>query len=332
MGETTAIEWTGPNGKTWSPWFGCTKVHAGCKHCYAEADNARYNRNGDHRAKVAASWGPGAPRKPRAEAGWKLPLEWAADAAKAGERWKVFPSLCDPLDEEAPPATQARFWELIKRTAVTGCHTGHPAHPPTREKPGGRPEWIQYPETLRRYYSGLDWLLLTKRPERWQLIPEDVRPLVWLLTSVSDQPTADEYVPRLLEARGFALLGVSVEPLIGPVELRDALGVMKVASMALNASTGDVSRPKVRWERSYNVHTREPIAPQVGWVIGGGESGGSRRPSEVQWYADLAVQCDVAGVPFFMKQDTALYPGEQGRIPDELWKVKQFPEVIHAAA
>jgi protein gp37 len=31
MGDTTGIQWT---EKTWNPWHGCTKVSAGCDHCY----------------------------------------------------------------------------------------------------------------------------------------------------------------------------------------------------------------------------------------------------------------------------------------------------------
>ena len=33
MASTSDIEWT---EQTWNPATGCTKVSAGCKHCYAE--------------------------------------------------------------------------------------------------------------------------------------------------------------------------------------------------------------------------------------------------------------------------------------------------------
>src|SRR5690606_31022096 len=33
MADSSAIEWT---DSTWNPIVGCTKVSAGCKHCYAE--------------------------------------------------------------------------------------------------------------------------------------------------------------------------------------------------------------------------------------------------------------------------------------------------------
>lgn len=39
MGKTTGIEWA---EATWNPWYGCTKVSAGCKNCYAERDMIRF--------------------------------------------------------------------------------------------------------------------------------------------------------------------------------------------------------------------------------------------------------------------------------------------------
>jgi Protein of unknown function (DUF5131) len=39
MGDTTAIEWT---DATWNPVTGCTKISAGCDHCYAERFSERF--------------------------------------------------------------------------------------------------------------------------------------------------------------------------------------------------------------------------------------------------------------------------------------------------
>jgi len=38
-------------------------------------------------------------------------------------------------------------------------------------------------------------------------------------------------------------------------------------------------------------------------------------------------QCRDANVPLFVKQDSGRNPGEQGRIPAELW-VRQFPKIM----
>jgi hypothetical protein len=40
----------------------------------------------------------------------------------------------------------------------------------------------------------------------------------------------------------------------------------------------------------------------------------------------VAEQCQAAGVPVFVKQDCAAKPGQQGRIPDNIWKLKEFPD------
>jgi protein gp37 len=39
MADSTAIEWT---DATWNPVTGCTKISAGCDHCYAERFSERF--------------------------------------------------------------------------------------------------------------------------------------------------------------------------------------------------------------------------------------------------------------------------------------------------
>src|SRR5690606_1082275 len=94
----------------------------------------------------------------------------------------------------------------------------------------------------------LDWLLVTKRPENiremWKYRVSDYgqdndpviqrlhtdsdrtkalryRPNVWLLTSVENQEQADKRIPELLKCRDLSpVLGLSMEPLLGPVDLK----------------------------------------------------------------------------------------------------------------
>ena len=63
----------------------------------------------------------------------------------------------------------------------------------------------------------------------------------------------------------------------------------------------------------------------IGWVIVGGESGPNRRPFEIAWLERIADRCARFGVPLFVKQDSAMKPGQQGRIPDALW-IHEFPK------
>jgi len=66
---------------------------------------------------------------------------------------------------------------------------------------------------------------------------------------------------------------------------------------------------------------------RIDWVIVGGESGKNRRDCGVEAIKYVASQCVVAGVPCFVKQDCALKPGQQGRLNDGTWRLKEFPEI-----
>lgn len=142
----------------------------------------------------------------------------------------------------------------------------------------------------------LDWLLLTKRPENIARLMPEAPPLqhawhnVWLGTSVEDDAAADARIHHLTACRDMAdVLFLSCEPLIGM--LRVGLDVDE----------------------------------RVDWVIAGGESGPGFRPMDPRWLVALANRCTSAGVPLFVKQDSGLKPGQQGRIPDALWARKEFP-------
>lgn len=149
----------------------------------------------------------------------------------------------------------------------------------------------------------LIWLLLTKRienaalmwPAEWAAVRTPAN--VWLGVTAEDQAMADLRIPYLL-GRTVAVRFVSCEPLLGPVDLRAWLG------------EGPLT------------------AGGIGWVIVGGESGPERREMDVAWIEDIVAQCHVKGVRCFIKQDAGLHPGAQGRIPDELWRIKEFPDAL----
>lgn len=310
MSENSSIEWT---THTFNPWLGCAKAHAGCTHCYAEKHQAVKMRKGGE-----VTWGEvwqGGKRVVVSQSTWGRPLSWARTAARGGERERVFcASLADVLEVPQHPASwprgwsdgqvanaslevvtardelnaaRSRLWDVIRETSVIESVTTV-----------GMPHWAQLP--------GLDWLLLTKRPENWRLIPEDVRPLVWLGTSISDQKTADEWVPRLIEAEGVRYRFLSVEPLLGPVDLTRLLTHRHPGTPGLATAPA---------------HSRRSID----WVIVGGESGPKARPCNVEWIRDIVRQCREAGVPCFVKQDSGPRSGMQGRLDAETWAVKEFP-------
>lgn len=312
----TKIGWTsGPNGEpgfTINPWSGCFRIHTGCAACYAEALPPSMRRG--------AQWGEvwqGGTRVIASESYMRDPFKWARQAAKEGQRFKVFcASTADVLEVPENPASwprgwadeqiarasehvrttrdamnaaRERLWDTIRKTAALFMDDGEFLSPL---------DSVSKAEHVRSGYSGLDWLLLTKRPENWALVPEDIRPLVWLGTSISDQKTADEYVPRLLSAsgHGFRYLFLSAEPLVGPIDLRPWL------------------------------LPRSQLYATATWVICGGESGRKARPCNVEWIRSIVTQCREARVPCFVKQDFGEKAGLQGRIPDETWRVKEWPD------
>ena len=127
--------------------------------------------------------------------------------------------------------------------------------------------------------------ILTKRPGlmvAWAKThpwPEHV----WAGTSVENQ----KYAPRLdVLARVPAKVRfVSVEPMLGPVDLQEWLGLHG------NRDTDGLSE-----------FDAPMLEPAINWVIAGGESGPGARPAHPDWFRSLAKQCKAAGVPFFFKQ------------------------------
>jgi len=160
----------------------------------------------------------------------------------------------------------------------------------------------------------LKWLLLTKRPENVRIRMESAWDIIgaessaecqfgdwidkWMAgkpprnvalgVSAEDQQRWDERVPVLI-CIPAAMHFVSAEPLLGKIDRE------------LNGGWG------------------------LDWVIIGGESGPNRREMDVEHLAVLADECKIGNVPCFIKQDSALRPGQQGRIPDWLWARKERP-------
>lgn len=321
MAENSKIEWT---HHTFNPWIGCTKVHTGCAHCYAEEMmDHRYGK---------AKWGPHGSRVRTSDANWRKPLAWDRAAAKAGERHRVFcASLADVFEDWQGPILGSNGGRLAgggERQYREFMSTDHSwEHEFTRDH--GR--WATMADlradlfTLIDATPNLDWLLLTKRPENVQRmwlphpdggVNEDEalwRHNVWLGTSISDQATANEAVPKLLECRPLTpVLFLSAEPLIDPIDMLTAVpcGDCGEAGGYVGCRNGGRCVDHRWWGSKGRL---------IDWIIVGGESGANRRQMFVTWARELMYDCENAGVPFFMKQIDKVQ-----EIPDDLM-VRQFP-------
>jgi hypothetical protein len=324
MGKNAAISWLHPPGgvpgATWSPWHGCTAKHPGCANCWATAMNHRWGHD---------NFGKGKPRRITAESGWRHPMAWARAAARASKRRLVSPLDCDPLDAEVYERSENPF---STAGALVRQSNGALDVPAGRETVDRFVQLIRDTGDIPGSYGvlpggGLTWLLLTKRPENWRWIPEDVRRFCWLLYSASDQATLDAGMPHLLEAEGFAGLGLSLEPLVGPIDLASPY----TSELFDRLLRQDEERGFVA------ANTLEDALPGLRWVILGGESGTNARPCDVAWIRDLVRQCRESGVSPWVKQTGAnlwengvrLYPVGAGTdlalLPEDL-RVQEFPE------
>jgi len=210
-------------------------------------------------ARLSVEWGKGKPRRRTANSNWKKPLRWNRDAQVRGIRIRVFSaSLADIFDPEVPSEWLADFWEMVRAT------------------------------------PHLDWIIVTKRPENMAArLPTDWGlgwPNVWLVVTVEDQAAADRRIPILL-AVPAKVRGLSMEPLLGPVDVRWAL-----SRNPLEIAAGFLKRGQF----APGLETIRPL----NWVLIGGESGSTEdaRPMDIQWVGDILDDCDRAGVPAFVKQ------------------------------
>lgn len=139
--------------------------------------------------------------------------------------------------------------------------------------------------------------VLTKRPGRMAhfaneiLGPDNWPRNVWAGTSVESA----KYLPRLdVLARVPALVRfVSLEPLLSPVDLTRwtwCATCREPDGDIVCGEGGRVDSPQ--------------HGPDIHWVIAGGESGPGARPMHPDWARAIRDQCQVAGVPFFFKQQT----------------------------
>lgn len=221
MAENSKIEWT---HHTFNPWWGCAKVSAACKHCYAETWARRVGSN---------VWGHKATRRFFSDNHWSQPRKWNREAADDGERRRVFcASMADVFEDRRElDIHRVRLWRLIEET------------------------------------PHLDWLLLTKRPEKIA----DLSPWiggewpgnVWLGTTVERQKWVSR-IDEILKHRA-RIHFLSCEPLLGPLDIR-------------------------AW------------TSRLDWVIAGGESGPKARPTKPIWVEELRDQCVGSDVAFHFKQ------------------------------
>lgn len=215
---------------------GCSPAGPGCERCWAVTSTRRIMAMAEGAARVPARY-----RFPLVDdAGWTRlivtdPAEMDATFEAIGRKqapMRVFLGDVTDLFHEDVGA------DLLARLA------GHLQAAPTRNR----------------------YLLLTKRPRRMATWAVDhwrsgVPAHIWLGTSVENQQAVSR--ARILAEIEAGTRWVSVEPIIGPVNLRGL---------------------------------------DLDWVVVGSESGADARPCDIAWVRDLREQCVIAGVQWWYKQ------------------------------
>lgn len=187
MAENSNIEWT---DHTINLWWGCSKVHTGCKNCYAEhLSDVRYKNS---------LWGESANRK-RIKSAFSSLDKFQKNAKIKGERHKVFVgSMMDIFEDSKPLNNPIRDYETTDSL---------------------RQELFK--RITNEEYENLIFLFLTKRPRNiWKMIPVEWSHgihNVWFGTSVSNQETV-KYSDQLQNSLKFQNLFLSIEPQVGPIE------------------------------------------------------------------------------------------------------------------
>lgn len=270
MAEKSNIAWT---DATWNPVRGCTKVSAGCAHCYWEETYSSRNMKLKHNQ----------PRQIAADPTFYAPLKWskkpwvcdacgevyshptkpcACGCAYFHRRRVFLGSLMDWLDPEIPVPVFAKILEIIYQCPNLDfqCVTK-------------RPEFFFDRISLSANENTYHWL----GDWRGGIAPHNV----WPIISAEDQPNYDKRVEDLLKIPAV-VRGISFEPLLGPIHPR------------FNEINADTLR--------LGEYSRKPF---INWAIIGGESDTplhKARPCNISWIRNLLNACYAGGVTPFVKQ------------------------------
>jgi len=277
----TKIEWA---EESWNPIIGCTPISEGCEHCYA--------RRMAQRLRGRCGYPKDDPFR----------VTFHPDRLYQPLRWKkprmIF--VCSMGDLFHPDVSEYDILAIWQRMGEFHDRNGDIL--PVKKRPGHT------------------YMVLTKRPERAleflsHRYPHGYeRKNVWLGVSVENQKRADERIPILLQIPA-AKRGVSIEPMLGPINLDEWL--YQQTTVCWGPGEDD-------W--GYDI---EPRDDGIDWIICGGESGPGARPMHPDWPRSIRDQCQAAGVPFFFKQWGGINKKSTGHILDgREWN--EIPEVDYA--
>lgn len=301
MGTNTGIEWTRGMGEgaTWNPiaafvedpnadpdapstykfddapgklyvrgWF-CTHDSEGCRHCYAERMNLWRGNGLEYIAQNLS--------RTRFEfMGLDDPIRWSRPRM-------IFP--CSMTDLFADFYSDKMIDYVFAVMALSRRHV----YQVLTKRARRMFEYMMHPEREAKWMNAVAHVVegfnlqkqcarepIFSQREEWLPLPN-----VWMGVSVEDQKNAERRVRYLAKTRA-ALRWLSLEPLLGPVDIFDVDG--KIAQQM--GEDGAMGFP----------------ADIIDWVVVGGESGPGARPMHPEWVRKVRDDCAQIGMPFFFKQ------------------------------
>jgi protein gp37 len=256
MSDQSSIQWT---DATWNPVRGCTKISPGCAHCYAETFAERFRGVNGHPYERGFDLRL-VPEKLHEPLRWRKPRRIFVNSMSDLFHKDVPDEFIDRVFAVMALCEQHTFQVLTKRADRLAGYLN---------AAGLEDRVYAAMESVAEAHEIADFLF-----DAWPL------PNVWLGVSVEDQHRADERIPLLLQTPA-AVRFLSVEPLLGPVDLRPWI------DCTCNDVTGTCA---------------SCLDGGIHWVIVGGESGPGARPMQVEWARSIVKQCKAAGVSVFVKQ------------------------------
>ena len=273
---------------SWNPIvMRCTPTGPGCEHCWhlgmADRMAANPNFSDEVRAAYAGKVGPILVESRLCE-----PLKGKPKVIGVqfmGDLWhnSVPDEFIDQVFSIMHLASQHRFMILTKR-AERMYHYME-----------GKP-WSSNPAD----HASMRIACLAGKIKEGVTDPSYIWPLpnVMGMVTVENQETAAERIPWLLKTP-FAMRGVSVEPMLGAVDLEN---IMVPEGFSRSDDTYSLSWNTLTGWRATSPYSGCDGNTTLDLVIAGGESGSGARPMHPDWARGLRNQCQAAGIPFFFKQ------------------------------
>lgn len=225
MAQNSKIEWT---DHTVNLWWGCAKVHTGCKNCYAEYfSDTRYKKN---------LWGENQPRQ-RIKSAFSDLDKYQKQAESENKLLKIFCGSMMDIFEDSKLLINPT--DLFKTTSNL--------------------RFALFNKIDQGDYNNLIFLFLTKRPENIALnVPtkwlNNAPKNVWFGASISNQQTAEKFVNALSAYAGNNLF-LSAEPQVERIEIYHLLREREINWVIQGGESGHNKRAfEIDW--AYDLYSQ----------------------------------------------------------------------------